>query len=517
MKTLNEQYRLIKEDKGHKGMFLTEAKRQFPNYVRNAATFNEAEKVLKQKGIITENFTGLEPISSPFSAKELQPYEIAFTKFLEEAKSPEIKAKEIKAKKLKSQEDEEKAELKKPSDQVEDDLEHGYDNKDNKNIDNLIFDQVMTGYYAELKDPKNSEKTMEQLKDIVLKNLAKDPIFYTKDGQFGVKGLGYTTEHPGLGEPKEPKGKFKSSGYGDLQESHQPGDKVIYKGTSYEVVDEDEFVITLRDKNSKEIEVNYNQFKQGETTPTQPNMKEGIKRNYPNYLSGEYQGEEERLEGDELYTYLVDTMAFSKNEDDFVNKVTYGLTDKTSSLSPEDEQKLRTWYEKNKETKDMNLQETKLRKVINTIIREELAKKPLNENVDKRLKEIEAEAAVEAMGSKLEKIMAEIEKRQMQLGKLDEDEDLKAMMDKKATGKIQKEIKLLEKAKAKVEKLMGKGKGNKKEVIDEAGDDESKLVDAINRAEELYDETGTLEDALSETPEELKNEVERHLTMAYGL
>ena len=29
MKTLTEQYRLIKEDKGHKGIFLKEAKRQF--------------------------------------------------------------------------------------------------------------------------------------------------------------------------------------------------------------------------------------------------------------------------------------------------------------------------------------------------------------------------------------------------------------------------------------------------------------------------------------------------------
>jgi hypothetical protein len=113
------------------------------------------------------------------------------------------------------------------------------------------------------------------------------------------------------------------------------------------------------------------------------------------------------------------------------------------------------------------VEESKLRNVISSIIRQELT-----ENVDKRLKEIEDEAAMEAMGSKMEKIMAEIEKRQMQLGKLDEDEDLKAMMDKKATGKIQKEIKLLEKAKAKVEKIMGKGKGKKVEVIDEIDEDD---------------------------------------------
>ena len=83
----------------------------------------------------------------------------------------------------------------------------------------MIFDQIMMGYYAEMKDPKNADKTMQQLKDIVFKNLAKDPIYYTKDGQFGVKDLGYVTEAPGLGEPKEAKGKYKSSGYGDLKEN----------------------------------------------------------------------------------------------------------------------------------------------------------------------------------------------------------------------------------------------------------------------------------------------------------
>ena len=40
--------------------------------------------------------------------------------------------------------------------------------------------------------------------------------YYTTKAQFGVKGIGYQTEAPGLGEPKEPKGKYKSSGYGDL-------------------------------------------------------------------------------------------------------------------------------------------------------------------------------------------------------------------------------------------------------------------------------------------------------------
>jgi hypothetical protein len=639
MKTLNEQYRLIKEDKGHKGMFLTEAKRQFPNYIRNAATFDEAEKVLKQKGVITENFSGLEPINSPFSTKVQEPFESAFAKFLEEAKSPEIKAKEVKAKTLKSQEDDEKAELKTTSKQVEDDLKHGYDNVDDKNIDNLIFGQVMTGYYAEMKDPKNADKTMEQLKDIVLKNLAKDPIFYTKDGQFGVKGVGYTTEAPGLGTPKEAKGKYKASGYGDLKEGqvdmnksypkiHNTGTKIEYKGKTGEIagnfmVGGEEFAsykvkfddgttdeISTADENIKFLEESLEEQKIRRAIRaivSEELNSEAIGKNYPDEISGEYEGKSVLFPGADLYNLLKDTLEIAISEDDFVNKIAYALTDETSTLLPQDEHKLRTWYEKNngasideahqlvnintanikggggkrfvptkfafpdmirkrfgdhivfsngtlyisailfnnlikgyanqpaikkllmdvpmpikqmlnktenygstvelpkqykiyhpfkatveKATEDKfnkagdkqywsagdllipnlmagagaeKVEESKLRNVISSIIRQELT-----ENVDKRLKEIDTEAAMEAMGSKMEKIMAEIEKRQMQLGKLDEDEDLKAMMDKKATGKIQKEIKLLEKAKAKVEKIMGKGKGKKVEVIDELED-----------------------------------------------
>ena len=54
MKTLTEQYRLIKEDKGHKDVFLKEAKQKFPNLIKNNATFNEASTILKQKNIISD-------------------------------------------------------------------------------------------------------------------------------------------------------------------------------------------------------------------------------------------------------------------------------------------------------------------------------------------------------------------------------------------------------------------------------------------------------------------------------
>ncbi len=214
MKTLTEQYRLIKKDKGHKGVFLKEAKRQFPNLITNSATFNEASKILKQKNIISENFVGTPMVGNPFGDRKKESYEKAFENFLAEA---EAKA-------------EAKAEEKKVSKEVEEDQEHAYDNEDKKEPNNMIFGQVQMGYYCEYKDPKNEGKTDPELLEIVYKNLAKDPIYYTKNGQFGEQDLGYTDDAPSLGPTEEPKGEYKSSGYGKLKENKEPVNEIAIAG-----------------------------------------------------------------------------------------------------------------------------------------------------------------------------------------------------------------------------------------------------------------------------------------------
>ena len=185
MKTLQEQYNLIKEGKGHKDVFLKEAKRLFPNIVPNSATFNQTAKLLKQRSVISENIFPLMPSSG------LNPF-TSFDKFInEEAKATESKTtKEVNEKET-----------------------AGYDYKDPKNLDNQIFDQYLNGLRVEMeKDPK---LTMEEAKEVVAKNLEKDPIFYTKNAAFKVDGLGYEELEAG----KEPTGKYKSSGYGDLKEN----------------------------------------------------------------------------------------------------------------------------------------------------------------------------------------------------------------------------------------------------------------------------------------------------------
>jgi hypothetical protein len=190
MKALQTQYNLIKEGKGHKDVFVKEAKRLFPDIIPNSAGFDQTSTLLKTKNIISENVFPLIPSSglNPFST---------FDKFLKE--------------------EETKAEAKKTSKEVEEDLAKTYDYSDKKKLDNQIFDQVLNGIRFEIE--QDPELTLEKATEKVRKNLDKNPLFYLENAAFGVKDLGYTKEAPGLGEPKEAKGKYKSSGYGNLKEN----------------------------------------------------------------------------------------------------------------------------------------------------------------------------------------------------------------------------------------------------------------------------------------------------------
>jgi len=404
MKTLNEQHRLIKEGKGHKGVFLKEAKSTFPQWIRMGASYKEVTTILKDKGIINENLVSLGAVNQSVSPQK-ESYETAFENFLEEAK--------------KKKEDSVKAEAKEVSKEVKDYDSKNFDRKDMENPDNLIFDQIMKGYYTEMKNPKNSNKTMDELKKIVFKNLAKDSIYYTKNGQFGIDGLGYETEAPGLGKGTQVKNAGAGGGYGEATKKKFPVGDV---GTGYMEVPK-------------------------------------------------------KIKGSGLEVKNVTTL--------------------------------------NENKKSVN-EESKLRNVINTLIKQQI-----QENVQKELQQIDKEAESEILASKLEKIEAAIEKRQSQLNRLDEDEDLKNLTDKKKLKAIGKDIKFLEKAKVKIEKILDKAnkkKGLKKEVIDEDtvteadGDAEQakETADELERAADAAKEIGDTE--LFEEDEDVVDYREESLT-----
>ena len=209
MRSLQEQFNSINEGKGHKDVFLKSARRLFPEYVTNFATYNEAITILKQRSIINEAAGGV------VTQRTFDPFK-SFEAFVNEASTQENPIKAPKA----SGAYDTKAVNTKLSKEVEDNqAETGYDLTNKKIIDNVYGEAFLEGYYAEMKDPKNEDKTVDQLKEIVRKNLAKSPTYYVENAAFGIKGIGYTKEYPGLGEPKAPTGKYKSSGYGNLKEN----------------------------------------------------------------------------------------------------------------------------------------------------------------------------------------------------------------------------------------------------------------------------------------------------------
>lgn len=187
--TLQEQYNQIKEGKGNKAYFLKQARYLFPDYINQYSNFDDTVNVLKGKNILSENKANLGMVSTG-GRKDW------FNLFQESVK----------------------AEEKKVSKEVTDKQAHAYDYKDMKNIDNVYGNTFLNGFYTEMQDPKNQDKSVDELKQLVAKNLGNDWNYYATEAQFGIKGIGYTKEAPGLGEPKEPKGKWKASGYGDLPE-----------------------------------------------------------------------------------------------------------------------------------------------------------------------------------------------------------------------------------------------------------------------------------------------------------
>ena len=200
MKTLQQEYQLIKEGKGNKDHFLKMARHMFPEYVTTGNDFSSAVHILKSKSLLSEAIGGV-VTQSPTQPNWFK----IFNEKIEEA---------IGVKNTKEYGDQN--EFEKIDKDVKADLDHNFDNNDPKNIDNLYGQSFLLGYLTEMGDPKNAKKTVDELKAIVAKNMAKDINYYHTNAFAGIKGIGYVDNAPSLGEPKAPKGKYKSSGYGDL-------------------------------------------------------------------------------------------------------------------------------------------------------------------------------------------------------------------------------------------------------------------------------------------------------------
>jgi hypothetical protein len=79
----------------------------------------------------------------------------------------------------------------KVSSEVENIASHNYDyNPKVENINNVNAQELLSGVQLEIN--YNKELTLDEAMELATKNLAKNPLHYVEEGQFGVKGVGYT-------------------------------------------------------------------------------------------------------------------------------------------------------------------------------------------------------------------------------------------------------------------------------------------------------------------------------------
>jgi hypothetical protein len=125
-------------------------------------------------------------------------------------------------------------------------------------------------------------------------------------------------------------------------------------------------------------------------------------------------------------------------------------------------------------------------------IKANMKKKSKKESIETKLAEIGKEGDIVKLEAQLDYITEYIEEKQERLNSINEDENLQELIDKKKVKQMQKEIKLLEKRKQKMEKLYEKSTGKqyaKRTMVDEVEEvDESfdSLVKKVDK-EKGYD------------------------------
>jgi hypothetical protein len=220
MKTLQNQYNLIKEGKGSKEIFLKEVKKTYPNLVRNAASFDEATSILSKRSIISESLWGIA------TAKTSKPdWFSIFDENMNLISEEEAKIKAVEKKTSKQVTD-----LQAP--------DKGYDYKNDELLNNVAGEQFRQGYYTELTDEANADKTKQELIDLVIKNIDKNPQYYVEEAQFGIKGIGYSKDQPGL-KSTEVKNPGIGGGYGEATKKEFPKGEV---GTGYLEIKENKMI-----------------------------------------------------------------------------------------------------------------------------------------------------------------------------------------------------------------------------------------------------------------------------------
>ena len=320
----------------------------------------------------------------------------------------------------------------KVSDAVENIDSHNYDyNPKVENINNVNAQELLSGVQLEIN--YNKELSLDEAMELAVKNLAKDPLHYVKEGQFGIKGLGYK-------ESRQQQSDGETYGGSGFSEKLKEG------GDSMVPVKESE--ITLKELIKESL---------GHVLTTgNPNSYAAQSGAIINQMMAEK--EEAKLPMDET--------------EDEGTAVSYSEAREKAVEASQDkagmEEEARPDYADIDGDGD---KEETMKKAAS-----DKKKKPKKETIDSKLAEIGKQGDVVKMEAQINFLDEVIEEKSTRLSSISEDENLSELVDKQKMKEMQKEVKLLEKKKAQMEKVYEKmcGKAYKKtEIVDEVDTNES--------------------------------------------
>ena len=334
-----------------------------------------------------------------------------------------------------------KAEEKKTAEEVTNTQDRNYDYSPQvDNINNVNGQEMLNGVYLEVK--YNPSLTIEEAQAMVIKNLAKDPLHYVKEGQFGVKDLGYSEA-----KTQKAEGKFAASGYSEkLKDSDTKMEPVKEsKDDTLKKMIKESLGGVVSTGNSNSVAA-----QQGEVVK-QIMKEEGLTES-PNSLNTFMSSLSEENKEKEL--------PMDENEEKFEEAREAAIEASQEKAGMEEE--ARPDYpdvDGDGDTKEPMVKALKDKK------------KMKKESIDSKLAEIGKQGDIVKLEAQIGFLDEEIATKSSRVNSISEDENLSELVDKKKMKEMQKEIKLLEKKslgmKKVYEKLSGKSYQIPEEIVDE--------------------------------------------------
>jgi flavodoxin len=187
MKSIKQQYIDLQEGKMSQSNFMRNVRMTLPQFITNVTSYNDTVRILKNKGIITEA-DKYAPSNYQEDADYSEPNEpFGMAEAEDETEDDEMAAI------LKQLEDEEDAKHTAPNIRALSEAKTKWENTSGKamydqfrEIDNMNSYEVMLGINFEME--KNHELTKKEATKIVIRNLKKNPNYYTATYASGVEG-----------------------------------------------------------------------------------------------------------------------------------------------------------------------------------------------------------------------------------------------------------------------------------------------------------------------------------------